>query len=389
MPAPANDNWASRTVIVGASGTLAGDTTDATVEGGEWHGWSVNFRGTVWYEWTCPADGKYSFWMEPDAPRDTWMSVFAHTGSLPTTPLDWLDEGGNNSPNDDQVRVNLDATLGTVYDFQCGKYQSGVGAVTSGPFVLNWADITGLAPAGDDFASPNVLANKTLYEFDLFYATKEVDDPWDWVPAYAGYWSSDYLPGERTMFHTITPDVTGTVEVRLQAWYDNSLEMGSITVYIFDGAGVVSITDLDAGAILDSNDEVYGTSTLSFAGVAAQTYWVWTTATYGVETPGPFFKIKARWPTVGPPPNDDWVNATTLVMQTWVTSQSTENATEEVGDPLPQIIADSLFYPNPATTTVWYTFTTPEGPANLFPEINMSIQFENVSDALDWVLFTF
>jgi hypothetical protein len=83
---PANDNIANATAITGASGSTTGDNTGATLETGEaecllyttanrfyrnfspYTGPVFGYGGgrSVWYAWTCPADGWYFFQTDDD-----------------------------------------------------------------------------------------------------------------------------------------------------------------------------------------------------------------------------------------------------------------------------------------------------------------------------------
>jgi hypothetical protein len=59
---PANDNFASRIAISGASGTTHGNNVEATGETGEQPLAHVeSATNTVWWQWTAPADGWYGF----------------------------------------------------------------------------------------------------------------------------------------------------------------------------------------------------------------------------------------------------------------------------------------------------------------------------------------
>ena len=58
VAAPANDNFAARTAVTGASATLNGDTRLATLESGEPpHGPAFGGYSSLWWNWTAPADG--------------------------------------------------------------------------------------------------------------------------------------------------------------------------------------------------------------------------------------------------------------------------------------------------------------------------------------------
>ncbi len=59
LAAPANDDFANAIDLPGNSGTQTGtDNIDATLEGGEPGPGATN---TVWFKWTCPADGDFTY----------------------------------------------------------------------------------------------------------------------------------------------------------------------------------------------------------------------------------------------------------------------------------------------------------------------------------------
>ena len=61
---PANDNFAQATMLEGADGVVQGSSQGATLEPGEWFGFSA---ATTWYRWTAPSDGLWGF--ESEYPR--------------------------------------------------------------------------------------------------------------------------------------------------------------------------------------------------------------------------------------------------------------------------------------------------------------------------------
>lgn len=75
--APPNDNFADAITLSGASGSRGGDTVfGATVEPGELDPFDTG--GTVWYEWTPPADGTYKLSTVGSA-FDTVLAVYEGT----------------------------------------------------------------------------------------------------------------------------------------------------------------------------------------------------------------------------------------------------------------------------------------------------------------------
>ena len=71
-PRPANDDFADAVELLDAEGEIAGDNGGATLEPGEWFG---DLAATVWYRWTAPEDGPWTF------RADQWQSrVLVFTG---------------------------------------------------------------------------------------------------------------------------------------------------------------------------------------------------------------------------------------------------------------------------------------------------------------------
>jgi len=135
---PANDNFANRQSLSGASGTTAGDNTDATLEAGEAAIWylpdwgTLDITNTAWYTWTAPADGDYAF--------DTYLSyndyyqyneIGVFTGSaLQSLVLVSFSEYAN--------RVRFSAQAGQVFQIAVA---SPLWDLPYYPFVLRWSPI--------------------------------------------------------------------------------------------------------------------------------------------------------------------------------------------------------------------------------------------------------
>ncbi len=74
--APANDNFASATVITGVSGATAGSTVGATKETGEPNHAGNPGGASVWFRWVAPVNGTVTFNTEGSA-FDTIMGVYS------------------------------------------------------------------------------------------------------------------------------------------------------------------------------------------------------------------------------------------------------------------------------------------------------------------------
>ena len=75
---PANNNFASSTLISGASGTIAGTNLEATKEANEPNHAGEPGGKSVWYRWTAPTSALYRFDTE-GSEFDTTLTVYSGT----------------------------------------------------------------------------------------------------------------------------------------------------------------------------------------------------------------------------------------------------------------------------------------------------------------------
>jgi hypothetical protein len=72
---PANDNFASSTLVANAAGSIAGSNVNATKEAGEPnHAGNAGGR-SIWYRWTAPSNGTVTF-NTAGSSFDTLMGVY-------------------------------------------------------------------------------------------------------------------------------------------------------------------------------------------------------------------------------------------------------------------------------------------------------------------------
>lgn len=129
--APANDNFANRTLITGIPFTVDGDNTDATLESGE-PSWGQH---SVWYEWVAPAGGVYSFDTEGSiGMSDTKIGVYTGTAVDALTIVSQDDDSGTGYLS----RISFEATASTSYKIAV----TGYGSSDYGSFKLNGAEYT-------------------------------------------------------------------------------------------------------------------------------------------------------------------------------------------------------------------------------------------------------
>ncbi|MCX7717045.1 MAG: hypothetical protein N2111_01405 [Candidatus Sumerlaeaceae bacterium] len=138
---PANDDFANREALVGASGTVTGSNDGATTEPFETDHAGIPGGASVWWTWTATTDGCFSV-DTYDSTFDTVLAVYTGPGlgSL-------FEQASNNNYGTTQTsRVGFDVLAGT----QLHIVVDGVAGAT-GTIVLNWR----LVPPVGDVANPS------------------------------------------------------------------------------------------------------------------------------------------------------------------------------------------------------------------------------------------
>ena len=123
-PGPANDDFANAAVISGTSGSLTTSNRGATAESGEPLIWGTAAEETMWYQWSAPQDGVYSFHFAAQFPP--LFAIYAGD------QLNQLMLVGA-SPYD----ISLRATAGTTYRIMIGRNGAPF-APGDGSFTLSW-----------------------------------------------------------------------------------------------------------------------------------------------------------------------------------------------------------------------------------------------------------
>ena len=156
-PPPPNDAFSTAEVLTGSRGSVSGDTWGATIEPGEPDHAGVPGTGSVWYRWTAPADGRYTFTAFAE---DALLTVYTGNRVDALTPMaandDLPDFGKSVPPGSDDCQtatvrhatVSLAAEAGVTYSIAV----DGFGGVRS-DHVLDWHP----TPANDNLAEAAVL----------------------------------------------------------------------------------------------------------------------------------------------------------------------------------------------------------------------------------------
>jgi len=128
---PAWNNDLSRAIqLSGMSGSTSGSTRGATRQAGEAQHGGVNGTNSVWYVWTAPTNGTFTF-DTTGSGFDTLLAIY--TGSA--FPLTLVAENNNLSPSNTASQVTFDAISNTTYRIAVDGFP---GPLSAGVLKLGW-----------------------------------------------------------------------------------------------------------------------------------------------------------------------------------------------------------------------------------------------------------
>lgn len=130
-PLPANDDFADRTSLVGAEGTVRGNNLRAGVEAGEPRFNRAEIDRTVWYSYAAREAGELVLDLGGSSPDRPDLAVFMGTRY---GDLELLDAGAFDSEVN-ASRLSIDVIGGATYQIVVGTSYDGV---RNGRFQLNW-----------------------------------------------------------------------------------------------------------------------------------------------------------------------------------------------------------------------------------------------------------
>ncbi|MGA2658443.1 MAG: immunoglobulin domain-containing protein [Verrucomicrobiota bacterium] len=154
--APGNDNFAAAQAISGVSGTVSGDNTAATKEPGEPSHAGNDGGKSVWYRWTAPSPGTWTFNTQGSS-FDTLLAVYTGSTLNNLVPV----AGNDNIPGTNTSSVSFTATAGTIYQIAVDGFQADTGEESappppaSGAITLNWRLSADLIPQIASFSPPS------------------------------------------------------------------------------------------------------------------------------------------------------------------------------------------------------------------------------------------
>jgi hypothetical protein len=311
---PANDTFANAVNLgTTASGTQGGTNAGASLQANEpdydfFFGCNYNNSDnnqpagkTVWYNWTAPTSGSYSFDTFSNPTFNT--AIAAYTGSA-VTNLTQVACNDDYSPSTIQSRMVINATGGQIYRIQVDGANDGTNP-TSGTFTLTWH----ATPSNDNFANAATISGASGNDssHSNVGASLEFGEPQNaGTLGGASVWFNWTAPGNGTYFFKTAGSNFNT------------------TLGIYTGNLVSSLTSIA------SNNDVSGgdnTSYAQFAAVSGTTYHISVDGFQGAAG-----NITLTWALV-PPPNDNFANAVTVAGASGQTTGTNVGATAESGEP--------------------------------------------------------
>ena len=143
--AGANDNFAAAQVLGPATTQVTGTNVGATKETGEPDHAGNPGGASIWYRWTAPLDGTYTF-NTIRSSFDTLLAVYTGTNVAELTEVVSDDNFGNSI----QSSVVFNATYNTTYYIAVDGARQGNGAAAQGTVILNLVS-EGSEPVLNDF----------------------------------------------------------------------------------------------------------------------------------------------------------------------------------------------------------------------------------------------
>jgi len=130
--APSNDNFANAVVFEGQSGSVRGLSIGASVEDGEPLAARWDSTASLWWRWTAPSDGMFSF-DTVGSTFDTVLGVYTGDSVAALTAVAENDDGDDGDIGNASA-VSFEATAGTTYYIAVAGYRDAFGNV-----MLSWS----------------------------------------------------------------------------------------------------------------------------------------------------------------------------------------------------------------------------------------------------------
>lgn len=286
---PSNDNFASRTNLVGAPAQISGTNAGASKESGEPSHAGYAGGRSVWYSWTAPSTGECSIWLA-NASFSDLLGIYTGSSVNTLNQISSASFGGT---------AVLSVTSGVAYQIAVDGYNP-----SSGTFTLNISAVSP-PPPNDAFANRLILPpNTNSISGANQGATKEAGEP-----NHAGY------TGGKSVWYSWTAPTTGECTVSLA---NTSFPP---VLGIYTGQSVNTLSQVGSGA--------FG-SAANFQ-VTAGTSYHFAVDGYNSNVSGTFTLNIGN--VIPPPANDSFAARMALPSGETSTTGSTSGATKEAGEP--------------------------------------------------------
>lgn len=295
---PANDNFANRTTISGASGSQAYSVEGASAEASEpyvfW--WWEGFMSTLascWFEWTAPSSGWFEFKVA-DAIDSATPEMAIYTGSAlgSLTPIARNSAGTYAAarPNNGDTTIRFQAVSGTSYKIQIGEGDSSAGVAGTG--TLTWA--TASAPTGDTTTTA-LTADFRDSRVDNFGNTDDELPP-NAITRLTPHGDFFYNDGQvgRSKWWKYVAGSTGELEISAKTYADGGESYSEYALLAYKGANFAALTaattDQAEDAVMIGSVDVAVTAgnddVMFIPFTAGETVWICMVGLYDADGPG-------------------------------------------------------------------------------------------------------
>ena len=355
-PAPANDTFASATILTGTTGAVTGTTTSATKQTGEpIHAGNAG-GASVWFSFTPDYSGKLTL-TTADSTFNTLLAVYTGSDVASLSPVKANDNVSAGTTT--SAITNLAVTQGTTYRIAVDGFKGGA-SVARGSYSLSYTLVPN-GPTNDPFSNATALTGSSgTVTGSNVAATKQTGEP-----------NHGNNSGGASIWWSYTPAADGSLNLRTDGSVNASTGDPLDTVLaIYTGSSVSSLTaiayDDDSGddrtSFLEAIPVVQGT-----------TYWIavdgynsfWSGLPTGSVSLAYSFKASGRVTA-----NDDFADAEALTGISGSVIGTTVGATVETGEP-----KHSLVLAN--SGSIWYSYA---------PEVDGKLTLSTAGSDFDTVI---
>ena len=309
-----NDRFANAQAINDNAGAVAGDNSGATKETLEPNHANDVGGASVWYQWTAPSSGLYTF-DTFGSNFDTLLGVYTGSAVNALSVVASSDNAGTSA----QSRVTFNAIVNTTYYIAVDGKSTGIDPGTGLPrsqtgFIqLSWSNLP--PPVNDNFANAQVISAAT----GNVTGRNTVSSKEGGEPNHAGN------PGGVSVWYRWTAPSAGNFTFNTFGSNFNTL------LGVYQGSGLATLTEVT------SNDDLGGLtqSSVTFNAVSGTVYFVAVDGSVGVPGNVTAFtgNVVLSWAPQAGVANDNFLQAQTLTGNAGSVASTNAGATKESGEP--------------------------------------------------------